>query len=106
MKLHGVTKVQIPWTDAEGMRQWSVLTFRGTVDRRRVWREARKFIERNFKKSVRAAYLRSLPLINTYDDRVEIKDDVYKEFVEAFIQRMQDETEDGTDSESQAVTSS
>lgn len=100
MKLQGKTKAIIPYHDqvnGELRKNYTVLTFNGTVDIRRVRREVRKFVLRNFNMKVSAAWLR-------YGFTIQNDTGVDRPFVpkeaviEAWIQRMQDETEDESDS--------
>jgi hypothetical protein len=95
MKLLGETKVMLPWFDTDGNKNWSVLTFKGDVDHRRVRREIRKFVLHNFKRRVSNRWIDEMAVINPQDAEVQPRI-VTDEEVEAFIQRMRyEENEDG-----------
>lgn len=54
----------IPWVDAEGVSQRSMLKFTGLVDLRRLRRELTKFCKLNFNTVVSKSFLNALILSN------------------------------------------
>lgn len=103
MRYYGVTKVIIPWFDTEGMRQWSILTYNGGVDRRRILREMRKFAKRNFKKVVPKNWLCAQQIVNTYDPNkklTEAEETSFNTALHEYLTKIHDEAdaiEAGTD---------
>lgn len=61
MRYIGGAYVQVPWLglDDEGKstRNWTRLTFRGSVDKRRVKREIRKFVKRDLDRTLHTGEL-------------------------------------------------
>jgi hypothetical protein len=115
MRYYGITKVIIPWTDNQGMRQWSVLTFSdrdgGGVDRRCIYKNIRKWAFLNFKKRVPKVWIRAQQIVNTYDPKKTLTPEQATEFdkaLEAFYQKLErevDEIEAGADTGSEAQNS-
>lgn len=107
-KLHGQTKVMIPYHDAEGSRHWNMITVTGTIYASKVYAGIRKFVLDNFGTKVNNDWLDNVPVIlNTYDpDVVQLSEEEKKHIVDAFIDRVElkddAETESDTDSADQS----
>lgn len=110
----GVTKALVPWYDTDGMKQRSLLTFRGDIDKRALLKTIVGFVKLNFKKTVSTTWVKkNVPIINDFvrdgkqsltlvnDPRVFGRQ--FEDVVEAWIKRLEeaeedDATEAGTDS--------
>lgn len=100
----GTTKVFIPWKDTDGMKQWSVLTFKGDANAERLFREVRKFIKHNFRNRVTNEWIMSRCRIWNSEENPAAKPVTKRptnKQVEEFIQRIQDADEDGADTVSE-----
>ena len=105
MKYNGQTIVMVPWYDHEGMKQWSRMTFRGTLDKKFLLKKVVAFVAQEFKKSVDKHWVREHCIImNEYDKREvlpEAAQSTFEEAKEAWIKRLEeapDEDEDEPDS--------
>lgn len=97
MKLHN-PMIIVPWFDSDGMKQRSHMVFKGTVDRRRLHREVRRFINTNFG-STPAGYIKSLVLANCrafqkLSDARAVTSTVTDALVEEWIKRIKDDTDE------------
>lgn len=114
MKYYGKTKILIPWFDTEGMKQRTLITIEGTIDKRALIRGVKSFAKQNFNKTVSTEWvLASCPIINQFGstltmitDPDTLASEVSQEEIEAWIQRLQsevpeNETKAGTDISSQ-----
>lgn len=103
-KLHGQTKILIPWFDAEGNRQYYMITLNGSVYASKMYSGIKEFVKVNFNADVNKDWLYHVPLIvNEHDPEVTISEEERDDIVEAFIARMElkDEAQDSPDTTSQ-----
>lgn len=108
-KLHGQTKIMIPYIDDAGQRQFHMITLNGSVYASKMYAGIKQFVLATHGEKVNKDWLENVPLIvNSNDPQVQISDEERQTIVDAFIDRMElkdDEIEDSTDSgsESEAV---
>lgn len=110
MKYHGKTNVFIPAFDEIGQKHWLNLTFTGTVDRRRIYRTVRRFLQVNYNVSASKQWIKAFCRIsNQYDEAIKpdyTSEAEFNQFLEEFIQRVEyDETKDDTHSEGEGSNS-
>lgn len=104
MRYNGNTKVMVPYMNTDGEREWGMMSFTGDVDRRRIYREVRKMVERTFNRKVTKAWLRNKVLIAAPGAVAEPTKQQLNALVEAFIERMQDAPEGQPDTSRQEGT--
>ena len=94
--------IMIPWFDTEGMKQRAFLCFKGDVDRRRVYREVRRWAKLNFNKTMPSAEIKQIVAINarTFTNVINPAQRAANRavgldaLVDEWIKRIQDDTED------------
>lgn len=108
MKLYGETKVMVPWFDAEGMKQWQILTFRAqpgsSLDKRALLKHVERHIKNAFGKVVSHSWIKkNCPIVNSEDQALAIShDSAYADMIEAFIDRVSFKEGDVDPSEAEA----
>ena len=111
MKLLGQTVVLIPYFDHVGMKQWLRLSFNGEMSHKFMYRRITAFIKSEFNKTVSKQWIkRSCPVLNDRRDertgklkRKQITDnDAFESMINDWIRRIEDETEDKSDTILQA----
>lgn len=92
----------VPWFDSEGMKQRTHLCFKGLVDVRRVQRELRRWAKLNFKTVMSTKWAKAIikankvaftqvmqPAVVIADKKTQLN-----QRIEDWIKRIQDDTED------------
>lgn len=96
MKFHGVT-VLIPFFDTTGMKHWVNISTNDTIDRRRIWRGVRKYVQDAFKTTVNndwvKAHCRIIPMIRAGKPK-EYQDFTQKYMDDLYMRIQQDETQE------------
>ena len=98
--------IQVPYFDAAGAKQWVVINVGSSIDRRRLLRGVRKFVQENFNKRVSNAWVKmhciitvpTIQLKNTVSVVVESKDEQRKRMDDIYMMfaKDEDENQDGT----------
>lgn len=102
MRYVGTTKVAIPYTGYNGGQEVAVLRFVGDVDRRRIYREIRKFVKHNFGIQVTKEWIQKVPVIIP---EPQLTAEEIQQVTEDFIRRIEyNEDQDEGHSESQGST--
>jgi len=103
MKLRGQTIVMIPWFQADGMKQWVRMSFRGEIDKRLLYRKIAEYIKQEFDKRIDKKWIdANCGIINEFlDDKGKPKfnsvssGDGLNKVIEDWIERLEaDEDED------------
>lgn len=101
MKYNGNTTVLVPWFDAEGMKQWSRLTFRGTMDRKFLFKKIVHWVMAEFNKKVDRLWVQQqCVILNEFDKMIDLPEaaqGTFDEAVEAWIKRMETEADENED---------
>lgn len=105
-KLHGQTKIMIPYIDEEGQRQFHMITLNGTVYASKMYAGIKQFVLATHGEKVDKDWLENVPLIvNSHDPQVQISEEERQSIIDAFIDRMElkdDPIEDSADSGSES----
>lgn len=97
MILKGQTIVMVPWFDADGMKQWVRLSFKGEMDERFMYKQVRTYIKKEFNKTVDKRWIKACcPIMNEYIDskgkerkKQVSNDDSFLQLVEEFIKEVE-----------------
>ena len=96
MRYEETTIVLVPWFDTDGNKNWFNFKFKGSVDRRRIYREVIRHVKRALNRQVSKRFLRENVRIIPQDVPQTEKETL--DAIEAFIQRMEyNEDEDQPD---------
>lgn len=107
MKLRGQTIVMVPWFEADGMKQWVRMSFRGEIDKRLLYNKVIAYIKQEFGKTVSKGWVDAhCGIINEFlDEKGKTKFNSVSsgaglnQIIEDWIERLQaDEDESEPDS--------